>query len=162
MARARLACLVVVASSLAVLAGCPTDIAGLAYVSFKANGSPVTLVHGDIPWLVDEYAFAYGGIDGVKSLLHVEASEENNNDHYLRFYFPGTTPGTYSGDDLDVEYATDHAGGELYEKQDFTVTVSRLGAVDGLIEGTFSGAVHDGTLGTITITDGRFRVVRVE
>lgn len=70
--------------------------------------------------------------------------------------------GTYSGDDLDVEYATDDTGDEQYDKQDFTVTVSRLDAVDGLIEGTFFGTVHDDTLGTIAITDGSFRVVRVE
>jgi hypothetical protein len=162
MARSRFFFLVVLAAPLILLAGCPADTGGSAYVSFAANGNPVTLVHGDIPWLVDEYVFAYGGIDGVKTLIHVEASEENNNNHYLRFYFPGTTEGTYSGAEVDVEYTTDYANDERYDNQDFTVIVSRMGAVDGFMEGSFSGTVHDTDLGTITITNGSFRVVRVE
>ena len=131
-------------------------------MSFTANGYPVTLVHGDIPYLMDEYTFAYGGFYSVKTSIHVEASEENNNNHFLRFYFHGTTVGSYSDADVDVEYVTDYANNDRYNNQDFTITLSRMDAVNGFMEGTFSGTVYDSVLGTIAITDGSFRVVRVE
>ncbi len=162
MARARFFFLIVLTAPLLLLSGCPTGTGGSVDVSFAANGNPVTLVHGDIPYLADEYVYAYGGFDSVKTSIHVEASEEDNNNHFLRFYFHGTTAGSYSGADVDVEYVTDYANDDRYNNQDFTITLSRMEDVNGLMEGTFSGTVYDSVLGTIAITDGSFRVVRVE
>jgi hypothetical protein len=151
-------------AALCAVAGCPVDPGRYAYVSCTVGGNPVMLADGDIPYLADEHPFAYGGISSAKSLVYVEASDENDNDHFLRFQVKGTTAGTYTGDDIQFEYAVNYAADEQYGNFDqvFTVTVSAVGEVNGFIEGTFSGTVRDDENNTLDLSEGSFRVVRVE
>jgi hypothetical protein len=164
MTRKYLLCTIVLVALIFLLATCTNgNDKGLSYyVSFNADGNPVTLTWGDIPYLIDEYDFAYGGIYSPKQIIHVEASEEGNNNHYIRFYFPGTTTGTYSGNTVDVEYTTDYANNIQYSIQNFTVTVDKIENVNGIMTGTFSGIFNNSNLGSLNITNGSFRVKRVE
>jgi hypothetical protein len=59
-------------------------------------------------------------------------------------------------------YTTDYANNIRYGIQNLTVTVDRIENVNGIMTGTFSGILNNSNLGSLNITNGSFRVKRVE
>ena len=144
------------------------------YFTFKADGQELTYEQG----LDDIESAAFGNINGVTGeALYLFATLDQGEisasepDTYIMFRIYETSPGTYiSGAGFQplaaqvtlqyrkegTLYRSDYGNGEV------TVTVSKVGEVDDVIEGSFQAIV--GILSSeeeIQMTDGTFRVKRV-
>jgi hypothetical protein len=144
------------------------------YFTFKADGQELTYEQG----LDDIESAAFGNINSVTGdALYLFATpnqgEINSSepDTYIMFRIYETSPGTYiSGAgfrplaaQVTLQYRKE---GTLYRSDsgngEVTVTVSKVGEVDDVIEGNFQAIV--GILGSdeeVQMTDGTFKVKRV-
>jgi hypothetical protein len=143
------------------------------YFTFKADGQELTYEQG----LDDIESAAFGNIISVTGeALYLFAAPDQGEisasepDTYTLFIIYETSPGTYiSGAGFQplaalvtlmyrkngVFYRSNATNGEV------TVTVSKIGEVDDVIEGSFQAIVGNSDAGDIQITDGAFRVKRV-
>jgi hypothetical protein len=81
--------------------------------------------------------------------------------NYVMIQFLGTTTGTYSTSDTTAMglYVINDVQWNFTE---FTLVVTTYENVGGVIKGTFSGTVTDGSNNTMTVKDGQFNVIHVE
>jgi len=145
---------------LSLLAGCEEG-GGAYYVSFEADGVPVTLTEGAVPGgTTYEQATGYFS----KSSFTIWASEEGNSNHVIKLRFAGLTTGTYVDPNCGCVYYTDYPdtyyASDFYLAHDLTITVTELGEVGDVISGTFSGTLEDDADTEMIITNGEFRVLR--
>ncbi len=147
---------------LSLLTACEEE-SGYYYASFEADGTPVTLTEGAVPGgTTYEQATGYFS----KSSFYIYASEEGNSNRVIRLSFAGDTTGIYVDPDCNCIYYTDYPDtfyeAENFSAPDLTITVTELGEAGGVIAGTFSGTLQDSGVVTVVITNGEFRVLRVD
>jgi hypothetical protein len=143
------------------------------YITFKADGQELTFEQG----LSDIESAAFGSIDNDpgEALFLIATPDPgeiytSEPDTYILFRIYATSPGTYiSGAGFQplatlvtliyrkngVFYRSTSTNGEV------TVTVSKIGEVEDVIEGNFHAIVGNLDAEDIQITDGEFRVKRV-
>ena len=77
--------------------------------------------------------------------------------NYVMLQILGTTTGTYSISDLYMGGYTINGVGWTFTE--ITLMISTFEGVGGVIKGTFSGMVTDGSNNTMTVKDGQFNVI---
>ena len=87
----------------------------------------------------------------------VTGTELPNN--YVMIQFAGTTTGTYTMLDSMGSYVIN---GVQWDFTDITLVVTTFEGIGGVIKGTFSGTVADGSNNTMTVKDGQFNVIHAE
>lgn len=131
-------------------------------VSFTANGTDFTWTKGFSEPEFGGVAFG-NAIGTIGTIIHamptVAAYSNGAPDSYILFSIEGVSAGTYI-----LNHSTSDAfmdlvlpGGLNYSATNLTVTVTAYGAVGGVISGTFSGFLDDGS----PLTGGTFTVRRL-
>jgi predicted small secreted protein len=162
--------LILVAAAL-VFTGC--DSAGTGgggdvdyKVEFKLDGTQYSLT-GGYNDLSGPPEGAYKSREAATyTLMYATPAGASDTSEFLEICIPGTETGTYqdgtAGFGWDFNY-----DGVVYEadpgKNDFSISLTKIEPVGGVIEGTFSGTASTPPGGeTYSITDGFFRVTRLE
>lgn len=138
------------------------------YVSFEADGVPVTLSageFGDSP----TYDHPYLVFDSPKSRADIYASEAGNSNHVIHLRTNSLNPGTYDFLDCSLMYSTDYQpmsptfGPDESAVEPLSITINQSGAVGEAVTGTFYGTLKKSDDSTqMVVTGGEFRVLRIE
>jgi hypothetical protein len=137
-------------------------------VEFKLDGTQYSLT-GGYNDLSGPPEGAYQSYElATYTLMYATPAGASDHSEFLKICIPGTETGTYWDADpgsfgWDFDY-----DGVFYEadpdENDFSISLTRIEPVGGVIEGTFSGTAstpNDTSDGTYSITDGFFRVKRL-
>jgi hypothetical protein len=130
------------------------------YVSFTVNGDRnVTWTKGDTNVSSDAAArdTGKGGIQIEAFPVEVSGVDNVHNevDNGIALLTTGMTPGIYSGDDMQTQFALDGTG--YASESSGTIEIISIGGVGEVVEGTFTLSY---TLpSALDITNGRFRVL---
>ena len=142
--------------SIFMFSGCPT--APGYYIKFKVDGVEKNFDKGFTDYEKEPFGNEIGGEGTALFATPDDETGDAEPDNYIWIDFNGVDTDTYPATFLNAEigvYLT--IGGVGTDNSDCTLQVTSYGAVDGTIEGTFSGLLSDGS----TITDGEFRVLRI-
>ena len=128
------------------------------YIYASVGSTAYEWKHGDTGFQDNAFGIVVSMM-GEWTILYAapETTEDfTNADNYVLLYFLGTTTGIYTEASSQCMYVID---GVEWTFTDITLNVTTYEDVGGVIAGTFSGTVADGSTNTMTVEDGQFKVI---